>query len=250
MTSPSERTVREIAIEHPGSVRVFESLGIDYCCGGKRSLQQACERSGVALEKVVELLAQANKEAAPVGVENWAGAGMDVLTAHIVDQHHAYVRREAPRLAGLLEKVVSKHGAAHGELAAIRELFTAMAEELFAHMQKEENILFPYLARMETAARDGRSLPAALFGTVEAPISRLLADHDDAGELTSRMRALAHDYALPPEACPTYRALYQGLEEFERDLHVHVHLENNILFPRALALEQSDAADARQPQPN
>ena len=231
------QTVREIAIEHPTSVRVFESLGIDYCCGGKRSLQDACERAGVPVERALVLLT-AVKEDSPADAANWRGATAQELIHHIVGQHHSYVRSETPRLMTMFEKVVSRHGQARPELASIRDLFEALTEELLVHMHKEENLLFPYFERMEAAVARGAAPPPAAFGSVEMPISRMLADHDDAGELLSKIRALSAEYQAPDSACPTYRALYHGLEEFERDLHHHVHLENNIHFPRALHMER------------
>jgi regulator of cell morphogenesis and NO signaling len=231
------QTVREIAIEHPGTVRVFEALGIDYCCGGKRGLQDACERAGVPVERALDLLA-AVKENPPLDAANWGGASTHELIGEIVGRHHSYARSETPRLLTMLGKVVSRHGQAHPELASIQNLFGALTEELSAHMLKEENILFPYLDRMASAVAQGAAAPPASFGSVEMPISRMLADHEDAGELLAKIRALSAEYQAPDSACPTYRALYHGLEEFERDLHHHVHLENNILFPRALHMEQ------------
>ena len=231
------QTVREIAIEHPTTVRVFESLGIDYCCGGKRSLQDACQRAGVPVEQALNLLATV-KEDSTADTANWGGASAQQLIHHIVGRHHSYVRIETPRLMTMFEKVVSRHGQAHPELAPIRDLFQALTEELAVHMQKEENVLFPYFEQMESAAAQGTAPPPAVFGSVEMPISRMLADHDDAGELLAKIRALSAEYQAPDSACPTYRALYHGLEEFEHDLHHHVHLENNILFPRALHMEQ------------
>ena len=231
------QTVREIAIEHPATVRVFESLGIDYCCGGKRSLQDACQHAGVPMERALDLLA-AVKEDSTTDTANWSAASAQELIRHIVEQHHSYVRSETPRLMTMCEKVVSRHGQAHPELAPIRDLFRALTEELSVHMQKEENVLFPYFERMESAAAQGTAPAPAAFGSVQMPISRMLADHDDAGELLAKIRALSSEYQAPDSACPTYRALYHGLEEFEHDLHRHVHLENNILFPRALHMEQ------------
>ena len=231
------QTVREIAIEHPATVRVFESLGIDYCCGGKRTLKDACERAGVPVERALDLLAQVEEDA-PADAANWGGATAQELIRHIVGRHHSYVRSEAPRLETMFEKVVSRHGKDHPELASIRDLFGALTEELFMHMHKEENVLFPYLEKMDAAVTRGEIPPPAVFGSVEMPISRMLADHDDAGELLAKMRVLSSGYSAPESACPTYRALYHGLEEFERDLHQHVHLENNILFPCALHMEQ------------
>ncbi|HXI40671.1 MAG TPA: iron-sulfur cluster repair di-iron protein [Bryobacteraceae bacterium] len=237
------QTVREIAIKHPITVRVFESLGIDYCCGGKRTLNDACERAGVPVKRALDLLA-ALEESDPADVADWAGASTGKLIGHIVGRHHNYVRSESPRLVIMLEKVVSRHGQEHPELASIRDLFSALTQELSAHMLKEENILFPYLEQMASAVAHGAAPPPAIFGSVEMPISRMLADHDDAGELLVEMRVLSLGYRVPDSACPTYRALYHGLEEFERDLHHHVHLENNILFPQALHMEQrvSEAA--------
>lgn len=231
------QTVREIAIEHPATVGIFESLGIDYCCGGKRTLNDACERAGVPVQHALDLLAS-GEEGASVDVTDWAGASTGELIGHIVGRHHNYVRSESPRLVFMLEKVVSRHGQEHPELASIRDLFSALTQELSAHMLKEETILFPYLEQMASAVARGAAPPPAVFGSVEMPISRMLAEHDDAGELLAEMRVLSSEYRAPDSACPTYRALYHGLEEFERDLHHHVHLENNILFPRALHMEQ------------
>lgn len=245
MTPDLNQTVREIAIEHPATVKVFESLGIDYCCGGKRTLNDACERAGVSVQRALNLLATV-EEAASADVANWAGAGAGELISHIVGRHHSYVRSESPRLVTMLEKVVSRHGQEHLELASIRDLFGALTGELSAHMLKEEKILFPYLEQMESAISRGAAPPQAVFDSVEMPISRMLADHDDAGELLAEMRELSSGYRVPDSACPTYRALYHGLEEFERDLHHHVHLENNILFPRALRMEQRVAEAAHE----
>ncbi len=243
MKASLEQTVREIAIKHPASVRVFESLGIDYCCGGQRSLREACERASVSPDEVVnQIFAAENEPSTAAG--DWAHASVAELTRHIIDDHHSYIRHEAPRLISICAKVVERHGAAHPEVKSIQELFQALAEELSLHMIKEENVLFPYLAQTETALGEGRPVSPAIFGSVEMPISRMLADHDDAGALTARIRSLSGGFVAPADACPTYRALYQGLEDFERDLHQHVHLENNILFPRALEMERKEGAYA------
>ncbi len=244
MKTNVDQTVREIAIENPWSVPVFESLGIDYCCGGKRSLQEACQRAKVPLDEVIQRLSAVSDQPAEAA-GNWAESSIRDLLGHIVQDHHGYIRSESPRLVSLLQKVVARHGAAHPELKSIQELFAAMLDELLMHMMKEENVLFPYLAKMEAAASEGRAVPAAMFGSIEVPISRMLADHDDAGELLVRIRALSGDFRPPEDACPTYRALYHGLKQFERDLHQHVHLENNIVFPRALEMERKESACVR-----
>jgi regulator of cell morphogenesis and NO signaling len=239
------QTIREIAIEHPATVKVFESLGMDYCCGGARTLTEACQRAGVPVERALELLKPV-EEGVPDDTTAWAGVSAGELIAHIISRHHNYVRSESPRLAGLLEKVVSRHGELHPEVVAIRDLFGALTQELSAHMLKEEHMLFPYMERLESAVSRGAAPPPAVFGSVAMPISRMLAEHDDAGELLTEMRARSSGYRAPDSACPTYRALYHGLEEFERDLHQHVHLENNILFPRALRMEQRIAEPAHE----
>lgn len=243
MRASLEQTVREIAIKQPASVRVFESLGIDYCCGGQRSLREACERASVSPDEVLNRISAAESEAStPAG--DWTDASVAELTRHIVDDHHGYIRRESPRLISMCARVVERHGAAHPEVKSVQELFQALADELSLHMMKEENMVFPYLVQMEAALRERRPVPPAMFGSVEMPISRMLADHDDAGALTARIRALSGGFAAPADACPTYRALYQGLEDFERDLHQRIHLENNILFPRALEMERKEGAYA------
>lgn len=247
MTFEKSQTVREIAISHPQSVRIFENLGIDYCCGGKRLLEEACERANVPLETLMEQLSGLEANGVSPEEQHWAEASQSDVMSHIVNRHHRYVRDEAPRLETLLEKVVSRHGDTHPELAAIQETFGALAQELFAHMMKEERVLFPFVEQMEIAAQTGRPGPMGCFPTVEFPIARMLAEHDDAGALTSRIRELSGAFQPPEDACPSYRGLYHALEEFERDLHHHIHLENNVLFPRAVEMERSlqEAAHVR-----
>jgi regulator of cell morphogenesis and NO signaling len=239
MTPNPAQTVREIAIQNPATVSVFESLGIDYCCGGKRPLAEACQRANLSVDRVLALLSSATNSESEPADRSWTTAPLDELATYIVGTHHQYIRAEAPRLQDLARKVVPKHAAAHPELTSIEELFSAMADELFAHLMKEERILFPALRQLEAAASTGAPAPITCFDSVQAPIARMLADHDDAAELTSQIRKLAGSYQPPADACPSFRALYHGLEQFERDLHRHVHLENNILFPRAIELEAS-----------
>ncbi len=234
----TEKTVREIAIENPATVPVFESLGIDYCCGGQRPLSEACERAHVPVAHAMELIEKAQGEGEPA-TNKWSSAASADLIQYIVERHHGFIRKEAPRLETLFEKVIEHHRDEHPELTDIQELFGALSQELHAHMMKEEQILFPYLEKLEAASFGQRPMPSACFGSVEMPIARMLAEHDDAGTLLARIRSLAGDFNPPESACPSYRRLYSGLEEFERDLHRHIHLENNILFPRAAVLERS-----------
>ena len=239
METITEKTVRDIAIENPSSVRVFESLGIDYCCGGKRPLSEACSHANIDVDRVLELLATAHRDSQAPGVGEWRDKPLGDLIAHIIETHHAFVRRETPRIASLLTKVAAKHGPLHPEINQIEPLFTAIAQELSTHMLKEEQVLFPYVSRMEQATLSGNPIPEAFFGSVQRPIANMVAEHDDAGALLSQISELSDGYTTPSGACPTFLALYRGLEEFERDLHQHIHLENNILFPRAIEMEQA-----------
>lgn len=247
MQQATEKTVRDIAVENPASVRVFEKLGIDYCCGGRRPLAEACAEAGVPVEQALDLLANASppEEAAET---TWKTAPLSALTAHIVARYHEVARSEIPRIEALAHKVKSRHGSAHPELRDIGELFLSLAQELSTHMMKEEQVLFPYIERIEAAEQEGKAVPVMPFGSVARPIAVMTADHDDAGALLARIRELSSGYAIPNGACPTYRALYSALEEFERDMHRHIHLENNILFPRAIAMEANAAGRARAAQ--
>lgn len=238
MTFDKNQTVREIAINNPAAVRVFENFGIDYCCGGRRSMLEACARANAPVDHVMRALDELDVNGTPPG-ETWTNSSLADLAAHVVRRHHRYVRDESPRIELLLQKVVNRHGEAHPELGAIQDTFVALSQELFAHMMKEERILFPFLEAMEAAARSGQPAPLGCFASVSLPIARMLADHDDAGALLAKMRDLSGGYRAPDGSCPSYRGLYQALEEFERDLHHHVHLENNILFPRAVEMERS-----------
>lgn len=232
-----EKTVREIAVENPWTIRVFESFGINYCCGGERSLNDACARADVSLNRVVELLEQARRDSQVQPGEEWQAKPLAELIAHIVGKHHAYVRQETPHIAGLLAKVVAKHGPAHPALTEIDRLFSAIGQDLSTHMLKEEQVLFPYIEQMEDALQAGEPAPVPFFGTVKRPVAMMVAEHDDAGAILSRIRELSNNYTAPAGVCPSFLALYSRLEEFECDLHRHVHLENNILFPRAVEME-------------
>jgi regulator of cell morphogenesis and NO signaling len=239
MPTITEKTVREIALETPSSIRVFEALGIDYCCGGKRPLSDACSHANVDLDRVQQLLEKAKCDSQAVAGEEWSGKPLRDLILTITHKHHGFVRRETPRIEALLTKVGLRHGPSHPEIAQITQLFSAMSQELSTHMHKEEQVLFPYIERMERATERGEPIPPAFFGTVKRPIANMVAEHDDAGALLARIRDLSSGYTAPAWACPTFIALYNGLEEFERDLHHHVHLENNILFPRAVDIEKA-----------
>lgn len=235
----TEKTVREIAIENPASMPVFESFGIDYCCGGERLLSDACRRAGVDVDHILLLIEKADRDSRAKDTCDWRELPLCELMMHIVSKHHTFVRQETPRIEALLMKVAAKHGTAHPELHEIETLFCSIGQELSTHMVKEEHILFPYIKRQEQAAENGGPRPQACFDSVKRPIANMIAEHDDAGALLARIRELTRGYTIPSGACASFQALYRALQDFERDLHQHIHLENNILFPRAVALEEA-----------
>lgn len=239
MTTTTQ-TVRDIATENPAAVRVFEKYGIDYCCGGRVPLAEACATKGLSVDEVIGSLEAVIAPLAP-GEKDWTKEALASLTAHIVEVHHAYVTRETPRLNELAAKVVNRHGDTRAELAVIQAKLAELGEEMTTHQGKEEVVLFPYIGKLERYASGDGPLPRNCFGSITHPIEMMTKDHDIAGNLLGEIRKLSQDYTPPADACPTFRAFYAGLLEFEQDLHQHLHLENNILFPRAVALEASTA---------
>lgn len=238
MTIATTKTVGEIAAELPSCTREFEKLGIDYCCGGNRTLDQACVEAKLPIHEVLERLKQSAEAAKhSYSTVNWQQASLADLIANINATHHVFVRSECPRILALTEKVVGVHGKKHPELMQVQDVFAALSEELAVHLMKEEQILFPYVVRLEESAVAGEPAPPAMFGTVMNPIGMMMREHDGAGEALRALRTATHDYTLPEDACISYRTLYQALQGFEADLHQHIHKENNILFPRAAAME-------------
>jgi regulator of cell morphogenesis and NO signaling len=237
MTATTQ-TVREIALEQPTAIRVFEEFGIDYCCGGRKPLAEACAAGNLEIDLVIAALEAAEKKVR-VEVDNWAEKSMGSLSSYIVAKHHAYVKRELPRLAQLAQKVVNRHGAAKPELPLIADKLMQLDEELTEHLAKEEAVLFPYITGLERSISTGSPKPKSCFGTVANPIAMMTQEHDAAGNLIAEIHRLSGNFTTPEDACPTFHAFYDGLREFEQDLHQHIHLENNILFPRAIELENS-----------
>ena len=236
----TQRTVAEIALDRPQAAAVFERLGIDYCCGGRKPLAAVCQAAGIDVNHVANLLEQeTGKTGEEIETGNWTERSLASLISHIVEEHHAYCREEGLRLQPLLGKVVSKHGEHHPELTQVQELFTSLRNELSMHMMKEEQMLFPYIIALEESATHKSAPPRAPFGTVQNPVRMMVEEHDDAGHLLKEIRTLTGNFTAPQDACTSFKALYQGLEAFEADLHQHIHLENNILFPRAVALEDA-----------
>lgn len=232
------QTVGEIAAVYPETVRIFESKEIDYCCGGKRTLESVCGAKNLASADLIRELQDVVGKSLDAQA-NWTDAPLAGLIQHILSKHHAFCRLESARLLLLLKKVVARHGAEHPELEEARHLFSALSTELSAHLFEEEQVLFPFIKRLEQARDVNQPMPPVSFGSVDNPIQKMTEDHDDAGVLADQIREITGNYAVPQGACNSYRALLYGLAEFERDLHVHVHLENNILFPRARNLEKA-----------
>ena len=230
------KTVREIALEQPTSVRVFERLGIDYCCGGRKPLTEACSEHNLEVAAVVTALESADQGSASAGPD-WTNASLGKLIEHVVATHHEYIRNELPRLEMLADKVVNRHGDTQAHLPMLQNVVAQLGEELIHHLGKEEHVLFPYIAKLEAAQNSGSELPHGCFGSVTHPISMMTREHDDAGQALAQIERLTNNFTTPAGACPTYMAFYAALKEFEQDLHQHIHLENNILFPRAVELE-------------
>jgi regulator of cell morphogenesis and NO signaling len=230
----------EIAAAHPGATRVLEEAGLDYCCGGRQSLHDACAQAGVSERELLERLRQ-NESTATAADRNWASASLCDLTRHIRENHHRYVRSAIQRVEPLLAKVKAKHGANHPEIEQVEHLFLELGREMTMHMQKEEQILFPYIDGLERARNARQPVEPPFFYTVRNPIQAMMKEHDSAGELASQIRELTGRYAAPQDACAAFKALYEELRQFEADLHQHVHLENNILFPRAVRLEARES---------
>jgi regulator of cell morphogenesis and NO signaling len=237
MTATTQ-TVREIALEQPTAIRVFEQFGIDYCCGGRKPLAEACAAGNLEIDAVLAALEAAEKKSG-TELDNWTDKSLESLSSHIVAKHHAYVKSELPRLAQLAQKVVNRHGSMKPELPLIATTLKHLDEELTQHLAKEEAVLFPYIARLEQSISNGTPKPHSCFGTVTNPIAMMTQEHDAAGTLLAEIRRLSANFTTPPDACPTFHAFYDGLREFEQDLHQHIHLENNIYFPRAIELERS-----------
>jgi regulator of cell morphogenesis and NO signaling len=232
----SGRTVGELAVELPVSIRVFEEWKIDYCCGGKTPLPDACAAVGKRVEDFVAAIARA--AAVPDGrVVSWAAETLSTMGARIISMYHTYTREELQTINPLAEKVLGVHGSRRGELATVVELVRELNGDMLPHMLKEEQLLFPYVNELETAMAEGSELPVPFFGTVKNPVRVMMLEHDRVGELLARLREVTEGFTPPESACFSYRELYRRLAEFEQRTHEHVHVENNIYFPRAIELE-------------
>jgi regulator of cell morphogenesis and NO signaling len=229
-----QTTVGQMVVERPQRSRVFDRLHIDYCCGGKRTLEEACAKRGLDLKAVLaELEAfDAEAETQPDAVRP-ADLTMTELADDIERTHHAYLREELPRLVGLVKKVSAVHGQAHPWLTGLTSVYAELVAELEPHMLKEEQILFPMIRELDQAA----TAPSFHCGSVGNPIRMMEMEHQNAGAALDRIREMTNNYETPEDACNSFRAMLSGLEHLEADLHRHIHKENEILFPKASEME-------------
>ena len=226
--------VCDFAIRNRNAIPLFERLGIDYCCGGQRPLEEACAEAGLDAGSIIEELSRTSEAAqlADLTVKPLAE-----ICAYICSHHHTITTNELERLGALAEKVVNRHGPNHPELAQVHAAFVRLEGDMRPHMLKEENVLFPFIARLEGELASGSTPTAPFFGTVQNPIRMMLAEHDVVADLLRELRALTGGFDVPEDGCTSYRALYDGLSAFELLTHEHIHIENNILFPRSVELE-------------
>ncbi len=238
-TLSEHRTVGEIAAEIPAAVQVFQKHQIDFCCGGKEALGAVCESRGLSTEAILAELEQAAAGRTP-DTTDWTKADLSDLIDHIVSTHHEYLKLELPRLGEMAARVATRHaGRYDGIPERMQAIFEDMRAELEGHLMKEERVLFPLIGNLEAAASmgAGTGAPPSHCGSVNNPIRVMMHEHDSTGAALAELRMLTGQYTPPMDACNTFRGLYHGLKELEADLHRHIHLENNVLFPRATALE-------------
>lgn len=231
MMMTKEKTVADFVTENIKTADVFKKYGIDFCCGGGITLEKACAKNNVdqtLLEK--ELLDATKIIDRTYAYDTW---NLTFLIDHIINIHHTYVTESLPILSQYANKVAKVHGKHYPQVVTINKLFHEVANELLAHLQKEEQILFPYIKQMEATNSEGSSP----FGSVHNPIRMMEHEHENAGDIFKEIARLTNNYMPPEDACNTFKALYSKLQEFEEDLHRHIHLENNILHPKAIALE-------------
>ncbi|GGF50428.1 iron-sulfur cluster repair di-iron protein [Echinicola marina] len=230
--------IGEVVADDYRTAPVFESFKIDFCCKGGRTIEEACLAKGLDPDKVISALDKVvrNSGEKQEDFKNWP---LDSLADYIEKHHHRYVEERIPLLLQYLEKLCKVHGKAHPELFEIHHLFQISAGELTAHMKKEELILFPYVRKMIKLSKEKESLPAPHFKSVSNPVMMMMEEHEAEGDRFEKISKLSNNYKAPLDACNTYKVTYSLLDEFEKDLHRHIHLENNILFPKSIDFEQS-----------
>ena len=234
----NDETLGQIAARDLRKAAIFKKHGLDFCCGGKKTVKEACAEKGLDVTRIEHELQQAdyNPVMRPLPFNDWS---LGFLADYIENTHHTYVKKTLPDIRTYATKVARVHGNRHPELIAIHQLVEEINTELSAHLLKEEKVLFPYIKQLASASTNSQDAPFSHFGTVQNPINMMEMEHEIVGKNLESIRALSNDYTLPEDACASYSLLYRMLDEFEDDLHTHIHLENNILFPKALDLEKS-----------
>ena len=236
MVVDTNKTIGEMVADDFRAASVFSANKIDFCCKGNRTLDEVCNQKGLDVYDVLAQLEKATESNnSTIEFNTWE---LDLLIDYIEKKHHRYVEEKAPILLSFLLKLEQVHGAAHPELFEIKNLFKRTADELTQHMKKEEVILFPYIKQMVEAARNKTTLSAPGFGTVANPIAMMMEEHENEGNRFEKIVAISNNYTPPADGCNTYKVTFQMLQEFESDLHTHIHLENNILFPKAIVLQE------------
>ncbi|MCO6499893.1 MAG: iron-sulfur cluster repair di-iron protein [Vicingus serpentipes] len=233
-----EITIGEVVAKDYRTASVFESLGIDFCCKGDRTINEACETTGIDINDLLEGINIALQKPVIVAINDYNNWPLDKLAQHIESRHHKYVEQQIPPIKQHLKRICDVHGKNHPELFEVKELFNTSVGELIMHMKKEELILFPFIKKMIKAKNKNEKIAPPHFGTVENPIQMMMDEHNNEGERFEKINKITQNYKLPDDACGTYRACFGYLKEFEEDLHLHIHLENNILFPKAIELEK------------
>jgi len=234
----SEKQIGQFVADDFRTAAIFNKYGIDFCCKGDRTIEEVCEKKDIsasALLDEIHTVLNSKTNQSSIDYKSWP---LDLLADYIEKKHHRYVEEKSVVLRQFLNKLCTVHGERHPELFKINELFTASAGELASHMKKEELILFPFVKRMVNAKLENQAIQSPQFETVENPIAMMMQEHDTEGERFRQISELTNNYNPPLDACNTYRVTYAMLDEFEQDLHLHIHLENNILFPAAIKLEQ------------
>lgn len=237
MNIQENNIIGELVAQDYRAASVFKKYGIDFCCQGNRTIQDACEAKQIDASSVVTDLIEANKATSEstIDYQSWP---LDLLVDYIEKKHHRFVEEKTQEIKPYLDKICRVHGDRHPELLEINKLFNGAAGELAAHMKKEELILFPFIRKMPKAKQENTKLEAPHFGTIENPIQMMMHEHTNEGERFRKIETLSNNYTPPEDACNTYQVTFALLKEFEADLHLHIHLENNILFPKAIELEK------------
>ena len=237
MISKKNSTIGQIVAEDYRTASIFQTFGLDFCCGGNRPVEQACSEKEIDVDKVMQALNQLEKtNPEQHNYNNWS---LDFLIDYIVNNHHKFSRNKLPEIGQYAKKVASVHGDRHPELQEIYYEFTKLHGEIINHLDREEQILFPYIKKLVEAKEKGQQPEKPDFGKAANPIAMMEDEHDDAGASMKKIRKLSDNFTPPEDACTTYCLLYENLEAYEKDLHKHVHLENNLLFPKSLKLEYS-----------